>query len=204
MASYRLRPALWKGLCYLLRWISRQRLSHIRLGYPELSGNSRWRDASLEGGANCVHLPTRQRDFGDVHFSSFVGRTRPFRRQLRWTKSRWRHISPTLCGNLPRRFASSNAASKSYGYEWTDYAQDTRPVQHRGRVALPDVPALTENVEGPGDEQAGGNLLREALSPPPDPKMIRSRARTGTAEVPLFPMSHLPVFSLLFAFGEII
>jgi hypothetical protein len=110
----------------------------------------------------------------------------------------------TLCGNLPRRFASSNAASKSYGYEWTDYAQDTRPVQHRGRVALPDVPALTENVEGPGDEQAGGNLLREALSPPPDPKMIRSRARTGTAEVPLFPMSHLPVFSLLFAFGEII
>jgi hypothetical protein len=36
------------------------------------------------------------------------------------------------------------------------------------------------------------------------PKMIRSQARTGTSGRPLFPKSHLPVFSLLFAFGEII
>jgi hypothetical protein len=45
---------------------------------------------------------------------------------------------------------------------------------------------------------------KPALSAPPDPKMIRSRARTGTGVRPLFPKSHLPVFSLLFAFGEII
>ena len=51
MASYRLRPLLWKGLCYSLRRISRQRLSYIRLGNSKLSGNSRWRDASLERGA---------------------------------------------------------------------------------------------------------------------------------------------------------
>ena len=48
MASYRLRPMVWKGLCYSLRRVSRQRLSYIRPGNPELSGNSRRRDASLE------------------------------------------------------------------------------------------------------------------------------------------------------------
>jgi len=48
MASYRLRPLLWKGLYYSLRRISRQRLSYIRLGNSELSGNSRRRDASFE------------------------------------------------------------------------------------------------------------------------------------------------------------
>ena len=61
-----------------------------------------------------------------------------------------------------RRRATGFYIGGNGGYEWADYARDTRPVQHRGRVALPDVPALTENVEGPGDEQAGGNLLREA------------------------------------------
>ena len=47
---------------------------------------------------------------------------------------------------------------------------------------------------------------KPALSAPPDPKMIRSRARTGTGNSgrPLFPKSRLPVFSLLFAFGEMI
>ena len=131
-----------------------------------------------------------RRDIADVADSFLRSLVEGERRRRRW----WRR----------RRRATGFYIGGNGGYEWTDYAQDTRPVQHRGRVALPDVPALTENVEGPGDEQAGGNLLREALSPPPDPKMIRSRARTGTAEVPLFPMSHLPVFSLLFAFGEII
>jgi len=40
------------------------------LGNPELSRNPGWRDASLEGGANSIHLTTRQRDFGGVRGSS--------------------------------------------------------------------------------------------------------------------------------------
>jgi hypothetical protein len=43
---------------------------------------------------------------------------------------------------------------------------------------------------------------KPAFSAPPE-QMIRSRARTGTTDA-LFPKSGLPVFSLLFAFGEII
>jgi hypothetical protein len=43
---------------------------------------------------------------------------------------------------------------------------------------------------------------KPAFSAPPE-QMIRSRARTGTADA-LFPKSRLSVFSLLFAFGEII
>jgi hypothetical protein len=43
---------------------------------------------------------------------------------------------------------------------------------------------------------------KPALSAPPDPKRIRSRARNGNSGRPLFPKSHLPVFCLLFAFGE--
>lgn len=58
---------LWNR--YSLRLISRQRLSYIRLGNPELSGNSRRCDTSLERGANYVHLIARQRDFGNLRHS---------------------------------------------------------------------------------------------------------------------------------------
>jgi putative tryptophan/tyrosine transport system substrate-binding protein len=50
-----------------LRFIRRQHLSYIRLGNPKLSRNTGWRDASLEGCTNSIHLTARQRDFGDVH-----------------------------------------------------------------------------------------------------------------------------------------
>ena len=65
-----------------LRVIGRQRLPNIRLGNPKLSCNSRWRDASLECGANCIYLTLGQRDFGNVPLSFFIGQSRPFRRQL--------------------------------------------------------------------------------------------------------------------------
>ena len=53
-----------------LRFIRRQHLSYIRLGNPKLSRNTGWRDASLEGCTNGIHLTARQRDFGDVHGSA--------------------------------------------------------------------------------------------------------------------------------------
>jgi hypothetical protein len=44
---------------------------------------------------------------------------------------------------------------------------------------------------------------KPALSAPPDPKMIEA-GQEREQRTPLFPKSRLPVFTLLFAFGEII
>jgi hypothetical protein len=49
------------------------------------------------------------------------------------------------------------------------------------------------NRQHAADADAGGSKN--------DPKPGK---KTGTADAPCFPKSHLPVFSLLFAFGEII
>jgi hypothetical protein len=65
-------------------------------------------------------------------------------------------------------------------------------------------PRWNSQLKQYGDQFFMSPDSKPALSAPPDPQMIRSRARTGTADAPLFPKSHLPVFSLLFAFGEII
>lgn len=70
---------------YSLRRVSRQRLSHTRLGNPELPGNLRRLNASLECGSNCYHLTARQRVFGDLRLSSFWGGRRLFWRQFRWS-----------------------------------------------------------------------------------------------------------------------
>jgi hypothetical protein len=85
------------------RRIARQRLSHIRLRNAELSSNPRRRDARPESSANGIHLTKRQWDFGDVHFSSFIGRRRRFGRQLGWTPRRWSQVR----FNIPRESASS-------------------------------------------------------------------------------------------------
>ena len=71
MASYRLRPMLWKGLCYLLRRISRQRLSYIRWE-TELSGNSGWRDASLKRARIAFTWP-RVNGIRQCPLSPFIG-----------------------------------------------------------------------------------------------------------------------------------
>jgi hypothetical protein len=53
-----------------LWFIACQRLPHIRSRNPELSRNPRWADARLEGGANGIHLTSRQRNFDDIHGAS--------------------------------------------------------------------------------------------------------------------------------------
>jgi hypothetical protein len=81
----------------------RRRLPHIRLGNPELSGNQRRRDASLEGCANGVHLATGQRNFAEVHLFSIIRSRHPFRRQVGCRPRRRRKI----CTNARRQSASA-------------------------------------------------------------------------------------------------
>jgi hypothetical protein len=56
------------------RFITRQRLSHIRLGNPELSTNPRWSDTSFEGSADRVQIPLRQwqRNFFGPFFTPWL------------------------------------------------------------------------------------------------------------------------------------
>jgi hypothetical protein len=70
----------------------RRRLPHVGLGQAELPGDLRRFDASLEGGANGVHLARRQMN---------DGRLGP---QLV-------RVSTDSLGFLPRRFCSASAAA---------------------------------------------------------------------------------------------
>ena len=87
-------------------------------------------------------------------------------------------------------------------------------MMERGRASRACSTPLSRNCGRPVSftlEAIGGDHFfhvarnsKPALSAPPDPKMIRSRARTGNSGRPLFPRNHLPVFSLLFALENFI
>jgi hypothetical protein len=70
------------------------------------------------------------------------------------------------------------------------------------KASLPAVLGKTRRKGDMGNQFFMSRDSKPAFSAPPE-QMIRSRARTGTTDA-LFPKSGLPVFSLLFAFGEII